>query len=194
MPIIYSYPLATPIETDVLIGTRAAVNAEGDNLTVNFSMEGIAEFVAGQIFTGTAGTIPIFGTGNTLLNTTIVPISQSGSEMNIGDASSQTTIFGSKVELTTFVIDSTGSTGNPGQVLTSTATGTEWAEGADLHYVYTKNVPTTTWYIPHNLGKYPSVTVVNINNVVLYGNVEYLDLNTVQITFSAGFSGKAYLN
>jgi len=64
----------------------------------------------------------------------------------------------------------------------------------DKAYVYTQAVPSTIWNITHNLNKLPSVTVVNINNVTVYGEVIYVDLNNLRIEFSAGFSGKAYMN
>jgi len=64
----------------------------------------------------------------------------------------------------------------------------------DKNFVYTQSVPSTLWTITHNLDKFPSVSVVNINNVTMYGNVVYLNLNELQIEFSAGFSGKAYMN
>ena len=57
-----------------------------------------------------------------------------------------------------------------------------------------QGVPATTWNILHNLGKFPSVSVTNNNNIVVNGEVTYIDNNNVQINFSAGFSGKAYLN
>jgi hypothetical protein len=66
--------------------------------------------------------------------------------------------------------------------------------GTDKNYVYTQAVPSTVWNITHNLNKLPSVTVVNINNVTVYGEVIYVDLNNLRIEFSAGFSGKAYMN
>ena len=69
MPIIYSYPTVTPIATDTIIGTRAAVDEFGDNQTVTFTMEGVAEFVASEILTGQAGDIPIFGAGGVLVPT-----------------------------------------------------------------------------------------------------------------------------
>ena len=61
-------------------------------------------------------------------------------------------------------------------------------------FVFEQNAPATTWNIPHNLGKFPSVSVINNNNVVINGEVTYIDNNNVQLNFSAGFSGKAYLN
>ena len=64
----------------------------------------------------------------------------------------------------------------------------------DKNYVYTQAIPSATWNITHNLDKYPSVSAVNINNIVYYGNVTYIDTNNLTIEFSAGFSGKAYMN
>jgi hypothetical protein len=61
-------------------------------------------------------------------------------------------------------------------------------------FVYTQNTPAVTWTIQHNLNKFPSVSVVNINNVLMYGQVTYIDANNLIIEFSAGFSGKAYMN
>jgi len=61
-------------------------------------------------------------------------------------------------------------------------------------YTFTQAVPLTTWSIQHDLGGYPSVSVVNNNNVLMYGQTTYIDNNNLQINFSAGFSGKAYLN
>jgi hypothetical protein len=64
----------------------------------------------------------------------------------------------------------------------------------DKNYVFVQALPETTWTIQHNLQKFPSVSVVNNNNVLLYGETTYTDTNNLQINFSAGFSGKAYLN
>ena len=61
-------------------------------------------------------------------------------------------------------------------------------------FIFTQGVAATTWNIQHNLGKFPSVSVINNNNIVINGEVTYVDNNNVQLNFSAGFSGKAYLN
>jgi hypothetical protein len=60
--------------------------------------------------------------------------------------------------------------------------------------VFVQSVPALIWHVNHNLGKYPSVSVVNINNVLMYGNTTYIDENNLDIEFSAEFSGKAYMN
>ncbi len=64
----------------------------------------------------------------------------------------------------------------------------------DKNYIYNQPTPSTSWTIQHNLNKFPSVSVVNNNNVLMYGETTYTDLNNLTINFSAGFSGIAYLN
>lgn len=48
--------------------------------------------------------------------------------------------------------------------------------------------------IDHNLNKYPSVTVVESTGYMRYGTVQYISLNTVEITFLDSFMAKVYLN
>ena len=66
--------------------------------------------------------------------------------------------------------------------------------GTDKNYTHEQNIPSAVWTINHNLNKKPSVTVVNSGDLVVYGDVEYITLNSLKITFSGGFTGKAYLN
>lgn len=61
-------------------------------------------------------------------------------------------------------------------------------------YVHDQGMPASIWTITHNLGRKPSVTCVDALDVVVMGRVEYIDENNLTITFSAPFSGKAYLN
>ena len=51
-----------------------------------------------------------------------------------------------------------------------------------------------TWTITHNLGSYPSVTVVDSANTVVVGNVDYVNSQQLVVTFNASFSGCAFLN
>ena len=72
------------------------------------------------------------------------------------------------------------------------------ASASDKTFVFTQGVPATTWTIQHNLGKFPSVGVVDTasvaNGQLYYGDVKYIDSNNLTITFASEFSGKAYLN
>jgi hypothetical protein len=67
-------------------------------------------------------------------------------------------------------------------------------DGSDLNFTYTQSTPSTTWTITHNLGKFPSVSVVDSANTQVYGNVNYIDNDSLTLTFTGAFSGKAYLN
>jgi len=64
----------------------------------------------------------------------------------------------------------------------------------DANFIFTQSIPSATWTITHNLNKFPSVSVVDTANQLMYGDTEYIDKNKLTITFSATFSGKAYLN
>ena len=61
-------------------------------------------------------------------------------------------------------------------------------------YTHDQSSPTTTWTVTHNLGKRPSVTVIDTSGQVWIGKVEYLSDNAVRLSFNAAFAGKAYLN
>jgi len=68
------------------------------------------------------------------------------------------------------------------------------ASNTDKTFVFTQTVPSTTWIVNHDLNKFPSVSIVNINNVSLYGEITYIDENNIQLEFTSGFAGKAYFN
>jgi len=72
------------------------------------------------------------------------------------------------------------------------------ASASDKTFVFEQGVPASTWNIQHNLGKFPSVSVVDTlntaNGQVYYGDVKYTDSNNLTVTFASAFSGKAYLN
>lgn len=66
--------------------------------------------------------------------------------------------------------------------------------GSDRHHTHTQAVPSDTWTITHNLGKYPSVSVVDSSGGEVEGEVSHASPNQLTVVFSAGFSGSAYLN
>lgn len=61
-------------------------------------------------------------------------------------------------------------------------------------YIYSQNTPSTTWTIAHNLGQYPSVTVVDSGGTVVLGDVTYNSADQITLTFGVSHGGKAYLN
>jgi type IV secretory pathway protease TraF len=77
----------------------------------------------------------------------------------------------------------------------STETGVEFSNIIeDKHYAHDQGIPSIVWSITHGLNKYPSVLAVDTANSVVVGQIEYIDLNNIKITFNASFSGSAYLN
>ena len=64
----------------------------------------------------------------------------------------------------------------------------------DKHFSYNQSSAQSTWTINHNLAKFPSVSVVDSGKNVVVGDVQYVDANNLIVTFSAAFSGKAYMN
>jgi len=61
-------------------------------------------------------------------------------------------------------------------------------------FIFNQAIPATTWDITHNLGKFPSITVIDTGNTVVTGEYNYVNNNRVILTFSSAFDGKAYLN
>ena len=61
-------------------------------------------------------------------------------------------------------------------------------------FIFNQNTVATVWNIQHNLGKFPSITVIDTGDTVVAGEYTYIDNNNVQLNFSAAFAGKAYLN
>lgn len=64
----------------------------------------------------------------------------------------------------------------------------------DRHHTHKQAQAAKVWTVAHNLGKRPAVTVVDSAGTVVIGEVDYLDDNTVRLTFCAAFSGTAYFN
>lgn len=62
-------------------------------------------------------------------------------------------------------------------------------------YVHHQEEPSNRWVIPHELGYNPNVTTTDSSRRVVLGEVTYPDENrVVEVNFSSGFAGKAYLS
>lgn len=61
-------------------------------------------------------------------------------------------------------------------------------------YIHTQSREAATWIIAHNLGRYPSVTVVDSENIVVLCDMRYSDRNTIILSFTSPLAGAAYLN
>lgn len=63
-----------------------------------------------------------------------------------------------------------------------------------ISYIHRQQTAAAVWTITHNLGRFPSVTVVDSADTQVVGDVDYIDENTLTVSFVAPFSGSAYLN
>ena len=64
---------------------------------------------------------------------------------------------------------------------------------ASVFYVHNQPVASATWTINHNLGGNPTAVVQDSAGTTCEGNFSYPSLNQMIITFSAAFSGVAYV-
>ena len=75
---------------------------------------------------------------------------------------------------------------------------TDWyilkSSSTKIHFTHTQTLASNIWSITHDLGNFPSVTVVDSAGSVVTGDVLYIDDQHISVIFSAEFSGKAYLN
>jgi len=64
----------------------------------------------------------------------------------------------------------------------------------DLNYIHYQDVASNRWTITHNMGKFPSVTVVSSAGEQVMADVNYKSSNVVEVSFMGAFAGIAYLN
>lgn len=66
--------------------------------------------------------------------------------------------------------------------------------GASSTFTWQQAIALATWTIPHNLDRYPSVTVVDGLGRRVEPDVAYISSDIIQITHGLPFAGVAYLN
>ena len=92
------------------------------------------------------------------------------------------------------VLPAGGTTGQQLAKASNTDFDAVWVDVTNTTYVFTQGTAEAVWNINHGLAKYPSVFVVSSGGNVVVGDIQYIDSNNITVTFSGGFSGKAYLN
>lgn len=76
----------------------------------------------------------------------------------------------------------------------TTRDGQSFSASFSYAYIHNQTIASASWQITHNLGRFPSVTIVDSANSEVIGEVAYNSNNQLTVSFSAAFSGKAYLN
>lgn len=64
----------------------------------------------------------------------------------------------------------------------------------DKDFRHNQTSASSTWTITHNLNKFPNVVVFDSADNQAFGAIDHVSKNQLTITFSASFSGTAYLN
>jgi len=64
---------------------------------------------------------------------------------------------------------------------------------ANVFYTHVQATPSAVWTIAHNLNGYPTAVVLDSAGTQCEGSFNYTDTNTMVITFTAAFSGNAYV-
>lgn len=93
-----------------------------------------------------------------------------------------------------------GEKGDPGEAGARGVDGLPGRDGeattgtGDLNHTHQQITPSAEWVIVHNMGKFPSVTIIDSGGTLVYGDVSYDSNQSLRVTFSSGFSGTACLN
>jgi hypothetical protein len=66
--------------------------------------------------------------------------------------------------------------------------------GTQSTYTWDQSLALATWTIPHNLNRFPSVSVVDTLGNKVEPDIQWIDANIIQVTHGAAYAGKAYLN
>lgn len=61
-------------------------------------------------------------------------------------------------------------------------------------FSWIQSIALAIWTIPHNLKRFPSVTVVDSLGNRVEPDVKYIDANIVQVIHGSPFAGTAYIN
>ncbi len=62
------------------------------------------------------------------------------------------------------------------------------------NFIFTQAVAAMVWNINHNLGRKPSVTILDNSGCRIYASEVHIDINNTQITFIDATAGTAELN
>lgn len=85
-------------------------------------------------------------------------------------------------ETPTITVSAPGPQGQPGSFNSS-----------DIFYVHTQALAASTWTINHNLNGQPTAVVLDSAGTQCEGTFSYPSANQMIITFSAAFTGTAYV-
>ena len=128
--------------------------------------------------------------------TIAVPISGSPPKVDVKVAANTISVPGSSAKVDVKVISpsigvtASGPQGPPGPQGPQGPPGSG-GSGGSAGYVHNQPILAKTWTVIHNLHKHPAVSVEDQGGSVMYGTVQYLDSDTLTITFFRSATGQA---
>ena len=88
-----------------------------------------------------------------------------------------------------------------GNMVTNKSYSISVLSAGDKNILHTQSSSSNTWTVNHNMGKYPSVSIVEcdptaneVDGDLVIGEVTYNSINQLTIKFTAPISGVAYIN
>ena len=72
--------------------------------------------------------------------------------------------------------------------------GPQGIPGYSRSFEFIQSLPSSVWTITHDLGKTPSVTIVDSAGSLVEGDVTYIGTTGVVVRFGGSFAGQAVLN
>lgn len=70
----------------------------------------------------------------------------------------------------------------------------QWAVDLNASFEHIQADPSDEWIIHHGLGKLPTILMMEADGTVIFGDIQFVDSDTVKIKFSEAISGKAIFN
>jgi hypothetical protein len=69
-----------------------------------------------------------------------------------------------------------------------------WEKLGGSSYTHKQSTANTQWTVNHNLGKKPSIHIVDESNTEVIGEITYIDDTQVVLSFNIAIKGEAYCN
>lgn len=95
--------------------------------------------------------------------------------------------------ITVIAAGAQGPVGGQGETGPTGPQGDQGIPGVAETYTFDQNMASDTWTITHNLGAYLPVTVIDSTGATVEGDIEYVSINQVVLSFAAPFGGTAYV-
>jgi hypothetical protein len=177
------------------------------NLPVGFYAENNPEGAVSDAFNYSIYAIPAEFTGTGFLIARVTYVQEANGDWSVyqvEDLTDRTAVGGGGAGGGTGVTTFAGLTDTPNTYVGSEdyevvvgpgGLGLEFREPTIHTYIHDQIAPAIVWTINHPMKKlYPSVTVISSAGTTVEGEIEYISISQLTITFNAAFSGEASIN